>query len=268
MARIDTALTYLTAPADSTLKWSALLVKGRAQVDLGDFAGAASTVAAIPTKFQYNFDYSQTTFDNEWWIMGPSVKRYTVGDSVNVAGRILNVIPFAQLNDPRVSVTNTGTKAEDNITTFFQVNNWGRDDPVPPLSGIDARLIEAEAKLQANDIAGMMTILNALRTYRRCRQSRRRRRRRMRRPICSSARKRSGNSSAATAWTICGAWSGSMAARRTRCSRPDRSPETAHRPESSGPRLRSRFLMLKRATRISRVASIRRRNHEGVSTKA
>jgi hypothetical protein len=164
MARIDTALTYLTAPADSTLKWSALLVKGRAQVDLGDFAGAASTVAAIPTKFQYNFDYSQTTFDNEWWIMGPSVKRYTVGDSVNVAGRILNVIPFAQLNDPRVSVTNTGTKAEDNITTFFQVNNWGRDDPVPPLSGIDARLIEAEAKLQANDIAGMMTILNALRT--------------------------------------------------------------------------------------------------------
>ena len=30
-------------------------------------------------------------------------------------------------------------------------------------SGIDARLIEAEAKLQAGDIAGMMTILNALR---------------------------------------------------------------------------------------------------------
>jgi hypothetical protein len=32
------------------------------------------------------------------------------------------------------------------------------------VSGIDARLIEAEAKLNANDIAGMMTILNALRT--------------------------------------------------------------------------------------------------------
>ena len=31
------------------------------------------------------------------------------------------------------------------------------------VSGIDARLIEAEAKLNANDIAGMMTILNALR---------------------------------------------------------------------------------------------------------
>lgn len=163
-ARIDTALTYLTAAGDTTLKWAALLVKGRAQVSLGDFAGAAATVASVPTKFQYNFDYSQTTFDNEWWVMGPSVKRYTVGDSVNVAGRILNAIPFAQLNDPRVAANNTGTKAEDNTTTFIEVKNWGRDDPIPPLSGIDARLIEAEAKLQANDIAGMMTILNALRT--------------------------------------------------------------------------------------------------------
>ena len=34
------------------------------------------------------------------------------------------------------------------------MNNWGRDDPIPPLSGIDARLIEAEAKLQTSDIAG------------------------------------------------------------------------------------------------------------------
>jgi hypothetical protein len=32
------------------------------------------------------------------------------------------------------------------------------------VNGVDARLIEAEAKLQANDIAGMMSILNALRT--------------------------------------------------------------------------------------------------------
>jgi hypothetical protein len=31
------------------------------------------------------------------------------------------------------------------------------------VAGVDARLIEAEAKLQASDIAGMMTILNALR---------------------------------------------------------------------------------------------------------
>jgi len=133
-------------------------------VDLGDFNGAATTVAAVPTTFQYNFDYSQTTFDNEWWIMGASVKRYNPGDSIDIAGPILNAIPFTRLNDPRVSVTDTKTKAEDNTSNYWNVNNWGRDDPIPVLSGIDARLIEAEAKLRANDIAGMLTILNALRT--------------------------------------------------------------------------------------------------------
>ncbi|HEY5219343.1 MAG TPA: hypothetical protein VIJ16_06030 [Gemmatimonadaceae bacterium] len=164
-SRIDTALTYLTATDAGTLnvKYAALVTQARAQVDLGNFAAAATLVGSVPTSFQYNFDYSQTTFDNEWWIMGASVKRYSAGDSTDLAGQILNAIPFARLNDPRVSVTDTHTKAEDNVSDFVQVNNWNRDDPIPPLSGIDARLIEAEAKLQAGDIGGMMTILNALR---------------------------------------------------------------------------------------------------------
>ncbi|MDE3151455.1 MAG: hypothetical protein KGL93_04345, partial [Gemmatimonadota bacterium] len=164
-ARIDTALTYLTGSdaATQNVKNAALVTKARAQVDLGNFAAAAALVAAVPTNFQYNFNYSQTTFDNQWWVEGASVKRYSAGDSIDVAGPILNAIPFAQLNDPRVSITDTHTQAEDNHSDFVQVNNWGRDDPIPALSGIDARLIEAEAKLQAGDISGMMAILNALR---------------------------------------------------------------------------------------------------------
>jgi hypothetical protein len=166
IARLDTAKTYLTGSDPNAVQIlnAVLITRARAQVSLGDFAGAATTVASVPTSYQYLFDYSQTTFDNEWWVMGTSVKRYTVGDSINIAGQIFNAIPFARLNDPRVSVTNTGKPGEDNTTIFINVNNWGRDDPIPALSGIDARLIEAEAKLQANDIAGMMTILNALRT--------------------------------------------------------------------------------------------------------
>ena len=166
ITRFDSATIFLTGTDQGSLniKYAVAVSKARAQVDLGDFNGAATTVAAVPTTFQYNFDYSQTTFDNEWWIMGASVKRYNPGDSIDIAGPILNAIPFTRLNDPRVSVTDTKTKAEDNTSNYWNVNNWGRDDPIPVLSGIDARLIEAEAKLRANDIAGMLTILNALRT--------------------------------------------------------------------------------------------------------
>lgn len=166
IARFDSALVWLTGTdaATTAVKNAVLIARARAQVNAGDFKGAAATVASVPTSYQYNFDYSQTTFDNEWWVMGPSVQRYTVGDSVSKAGIIQNAIPFARLNDPRVSVTNTGHPGEDNVTTFVQVNNWGRDDPIPALSGIDARLIEAEARLQAGDLQGMTDILNALRT--------------------------------------------------------------------------------------------------------
>ncbi len=165
MTRMDTAVTVLTGSdaGSLTIKYAALVTKARAQVDVGDFAGAAATVKSVPTSFQYNFTYSQTTRDNEWWVMGTSVKRYSAGDSTDLTGIIENAIPFARLGDPRVSVTDTHTKAEDNVSNFVNVNNWDRDDPIPALSGIDARLIEAEAKLNANDIAGMMAILNALR---------------------------------------------------------------------------------------------------------
>jgi hypothetical protein len=40
---------------------------------------------------------------------------------------------------------------------------YGRVEPTPVVSGIDARLIEAEAQLNANDFAGMTATLNALR---------------------------------------------------------------------------------------------------------
>jgi hypothetical protein len=166
VARFDTALTFLTGADASTsnIKNAVRVAKARAQVDLADFSGAAATVASVPTTFQYNWTYSQPTFDNDWWVMGPSVGRYNAGDSTDLAGRILNAIPFARLADPRVVVVNKGFGAgEDGHSEFFEVQNWDRDDPIPPLSGIDARLIQGEAALQAGDIPGVMTVLNNLR---------------------------------------------------------------------------------------------------------
>jgi hypothetical protein len=166
IAHFDSALAIVGSASDAAsaqVRNSTLVAKGRAQVDLGQFSSAAATVAPVPTSFQYLFGYSQTTSDNEWWVMGPSVQRYSAGDSTDVTGPVLNAIPFASMNDPRVPVTNTGKVGEDNQTIFVSVDLWGRDDPIALTSGVDARLIEAEAKLQAGDFAGMTSVLNALR---------------------------------------------------------------------------------------------------------
>ncbi|MEO6864338.1 MAG: hypothetical protein ABI229_02690 [Gemmatimonadaceae bacterium] len=168
-ARLDTAMTYVAGATDAAsvqVQNAILVAKARDLVDQGQFAAAATLVAAVPTNFQFVVNYSNTTIDNQWWVLGPSIKRYSLGDSVDVTGPVLNAIPFLSLKDPRVlrDASVSGTAGQFSQVTF----NWptvlsGRDAPLPITSGIDARLIEAEAKLQAGDYAGMLATLNALR---------------------------------------------------------------------------------------------------------
>ena len=168
-ARLDTALSYVSGKTDAasvSVRNAATIAKARALVDLGRYSDAAALVTAIPTSFQFVVNYSNTTVDNEWWILGPSVKRYSLGDSVDVTGQVMNATPFLSLNDPRVPLDKSvsGTPGQFSQVTF----NWpavlsGRDAPLPIATGIDARLIEAEAKLQVGDYPGMLAILNALR---------------------------------------------------------------------------------------------------------
>jgi len=168
-ARMDTALSYVQGATDAAsvaVANAATVAKARALVDQGQFAQAAALVGSVPTNFQFNVNFSNTTVDNQWWVMGPSVKRYTLGDTTQATAPVL--INFLGINDPRVPVDPTvkpGTPGQLSSVTF----NWttrlsGRDDPLPVVSGIDARLIEAEAQLQAGDYAGMVATLNNLRS--------------------------------------------------------------------------------------------------------
>ena len=166
---LDSAIATVGSATDAAsvaVRNAATIAKARDLVDQGQYAAAAALVTGIPTSFQFNVNYSNTTVDNEWWILGPSVKRYSLGDSVDVSGPVLNATPFVSLKDPRVLVDKSvsGVTGQDNSTIF----NWptvlsGRDAPLPIATGIDARLVEAEAKLQSGDYSGMVATLNALR---------------------------------------------------------------------------------------------------------
>jgi hypothetical protein len=156
------ALATGTDAATTQVKNALMITKGRAQLDLGQTAAAAATVASVPANFQYAGNYSQPTNDNGWWIMTTSSKRYSVGDSTDATGTITNALPFVSAHDPRVPTTHVGN-GFDSITPFFQQGIWNRDDPVAIVDGLDGQLIQAEAKLRASDIGGMMSILNALR---------------------------------------------------------------------------------------------------------
>jgi hypothetical protein len=172
LAHLDSAVTLTSATDAATvaIRNAVLVARGRVLVDLGRFSDAAAAVASVPTSFRFDGTHSLTGGNNQLWSLNTSAKRYTVGDSVDPSGRILNAMPFASANDPRVPVTGSslGTSSQgtgfDGTTNFVIQRLWGRVDPTPIVSGLDARLIEAEAKLSAGDLAGMTTILNALRS--------------------------------------------------------------------------------------------------------
>jgi hypothetical protein len=179
LAHIDTALTLTTGSDEASVavKRASLILKARILTDQGKFAQAAALVtsSAVPSSYQYLFATSEANTNDDLgiWVINTETARLTVSDSVEiVSGKpsvTKNALPFVSANDPRIPVKSGQAVSpkvgpEDGATPMFVQLLYGRDDPIPMASGIDARLIEAEAKLNASDIAGMMGILNGLRT--------------------------------------------------------------------------------------------------------
>jgi hypothetical protein len=177
-AHLDSALAYTaggTDPGNPFIHQAALIVKARILVNKGQYAAAAALVstAAVPSSYQYLWTSStaSNSDDNGLWSLNWGSSRITVADSFDIVNGQQNIIknnlPFASANDPRVPVLTGASQklgSEDGTTPLFLEAIWkARDDPIPVASGIDARMIEAEAKLNAGDYAGMMTILNTLR---------------------------------------------------------------------------------------------------------
>jgi hypothetical protein len=173
MAHIDSGLALIkgTDTLSASTKNSLLLTKGRILIDQGRFTDVVAVTSAVPTTYRWYATFAIATGDNQLWSLNSSQKRWVVGDSFDTSGLIKNALPFASAKDPRVTVTGTSVasalnRAFDNFTQFVSQAIWARSDWVPVVSGLDARLMEAEVKLQANDYAGMTDILNALRTDR------------------------------------------------------------------------------------------------------
>ncbi len=186
IASYDSALALLTGTDTGTvtIRRATRIGKARALLGLGRFAAADSVIrgtsgtdtTTIPTTFSFNHTFVAVSGTNTIWGQGRSARRYTVGDSLEGNSRNLlvrNAIPFFSSRDPRLPVTYTvssngkdTTKSQDGFTFSRTTTLYDRLTSIAVVNGIDARLIEAEAALKANDPARMITILNALRAAR------------------------------------------------------------------------------------------------------
>ncbi len=176
-AHLDTALIINkgTSAQAGFIHQQSLILKARVLVDQGKFSDAAALVpiSAVPSNYGYFFATSQAKNTSlGLWSIVNSTARLSVSDSFEIVNgaptTTKNALPFASANDPRVSIkpgsqVSPKVVAEDGFTPQFVQLIWARFDPIAEVSGIDARLIEAEARLSAADYPGMTAILNALR---------------------------------------------------------------------------------------------------------
>jgi hypothetical protein len=155
----DDMLTHAVTLFDSALAKSsdsvrilnfARVGKGRALLQLGQFAAAATAVQAVPTTFTYNLEYS-TSVSGQSNFIGANPTAATVIDREGVNG-----MPWVSAHDPRVVIVTTSGVAR---AQKYLVGTT----PITMASGVEARLIEAEAALHAGDIPGWTTVLNTLR---------------------------------------------------------------------------------------------------------
>jgi hypothetical protein len=182
----DTAVVrFNQAIANSGANQLAAVGKGRALLNNGQFAAAAAAVAAVPTNYVFLLQHSQNTAaENNPMYALQSNGRYGVANlegGLTAAGTAIRTdtasgltapgggaegIPFRALMDPRVpweiKPTN-GLCFSSSIRCKLNDNYPNFDADVPLASGVEARLIEAEAALQAGDVATMLAKLNLLR---------------------------------------------------------------------------------------------------------
>jgi hypothetical protein len=172
LAHADSGLALVTGTTndDNRVRNALKVVRGRILMNLNRPADAATSVTGVPTNFVYNMLHSQTTNSNQVWNFNNLSWRYSVGN-----GEGTNGINFATAADPRVPVciggdpvcrTNGVTRTtRDDLTAPLHVQLvWPlRESSVAITSGIEARMIEAEAQLRAQDPVAALATLNAAR---------------------------------------------------------------------------------------------------------
>ena len=140
----------------------------RTNLDLGNFATAGAAVSGVPTSFVYQTNYDLNTIrqNNGVYTGTATYKRYGMTDKKGGVG-----IPWISSPDPRNPIVRA-RKSNGSVdfgfdgTTpqFNQLRYVDQKASVPLATGLEARLIEAEAALHIGDSATFLSKLNGVRT--------------------------------------------------------------------------------------------------------
>ncbi|MFN2563428.1 MAG: RagB/SusD family nutrient uptake outer membrane protein [Gemmatimonadaceae bacterium] len=123
-------------------------------VNLTKYAEAKADAEQVPPTFVYNMPYNSAAVFSQNNIVQRNRLSLLYGVAPN----------YRNLNDPRVSVTNSGLRGADAVNTVWFANKYtALNSPIPLARYAEAQLIVAEAELAAGNTGAAIAVLDALR---------------------------------------------------------------------------------------------------------
>ena len=164
-AYFDSAATTLgTTSADLPFRTALAVGRGRVLLDLAQYDAAAAAVTAVPNIFSFAIGYSQTSVVNAVYDWMNATLNYAPANREGGNG-----MDYITANDPRVTVRRnsdgspTPRAGQDGAIHYTQTVWATGNAAIPIATGVEARMIEAEAALKKGDATTWLAKLNEAR---------------------------------------------------------------------------------------------------------
>jgi len=160
------AITLATAVSSTDLLNMSRVGRARVRLDLGNFAGARTDAAAVPSGFVMLA--TRGAGERQRWNLVFELQN-NIGSAVNRHGSVANNfrgVTWQGVADPRVAVSAAANGfGSDGITPFFSHSKaMSRSEGQPIASYKEAQLIVAEAAARSGDLAAARDIIRARHT--------------------------------------------------------------------------------------------------------
>lgn len=155
IARFSEAITFATTANNTDIARMAYLGRARAKLNVGDYSGARSDAAQVPS------GYAKVVTSSE--ASATRVNRVFAENSVN--GTQFSVgEPYRSMNDTRVPIVkSTRPPSATGIEHWYQTKYATASASIPLATYEEAQLIIAEADIRAGNLASALLIINASR---------------------------------------------------------------------------------------------------------
>ncbi|MBN1349356.1 RagB/SusD family nutrient uptake outer membrane protein [candidate division KSB1 bacterium] len=131
--------------------------RARAYYSMDEFALAVADAQQVPADYRFDARFAEGSDDEKNWNYWANITRLEVSVSPEIVGL------YEETNDSRIKSTFAGIGGDGVHDCYVQYKYTGYSSPIRLVGWQEMELIQAEAKLNAGDLAGAVAHINTVR---------------------------------------------------------------------------------------------------------